>query len=186
MSVKMSNKSKPNNGVNEARASSEGLSPGRCPIGEKDEPGRHRTTAGRRTTRRKWSEGENRMQCYYRREYGRNGYRKRMHAIWNGMRMLDVTKQRLVHQKNGILKKKWLPDLELEEIQRNLEDIRHGEVGLESDEDEEWLLGIDHEGQDMIMKECEVALKDCMVPNVEEERSNVFMIKMNMQIANET
>ena len=32
MSVKMSNKSKPNNGVNEAGASSECLSPDRCPI----------------------------------------------------------------------------------------------------------------------------------------------------------
>ena len=34
------------------------------------------------------------------------------------------------------------------------------------------------------MKECELALEDCMVPNVEEERSNVFVIKMNMQITN--
>ena len=36
----------------------------------------------------------------------------------------------------------------------------------------------------MFMKKCEVALKDCMVPNVDEERSNVFVIKMNMQIKN--
>ena len=35
------------------------------------------------------------------------------------------------------------------------------------------------------MKECEIVLEDCMVPNVEEERSNVFVIKMNMQITNE-
>ena len=35
------------------------------------------------------------------------------------------------------------------------------------------------------MKECEVALEDCIVPNVEEERSNVFVIKINMQITNE-
>ena len=34
------------------------------------------------------------------------------------------------------------------------------------------------------MKECEVPLEDCMVPNVEKERSNVFVIKMNMQITN--
>ena len=51
MSVKMSNKSKPNNGGNEARASSEGLSPGRCLIGEQNVSIRHRTTADRRTTR---------------------------------------------------------------------------------------------------------------------------------------
>ena len=37
----------------------------------------------------------------------------------------------------------------------------------------------------MFMKECKVALEDCMVPNVEEERSNVFVIKMNIQITNE-
>ena len=70
-------------------------------------------------------------------------------------------------------------------IQRKIEDVRNDEVGLESDEDEEWFLGFDHEGQDVFMKECEVVLEDCMVPNVEEERSNVFVIKMNMQITNE-
>ena len=34
------------------------------------------------------------------------------------------------------------------------------------------------------MKNCEVALEDRIVPNVEEERSSVFIIKMNMQIIN--
>ena len=125
------------------------------------------------------------MQCYYRSEYGRNGYRKRMHVIWNEMGMFNVTEQRLVDQKINILKRKWLSDLELEEIQRSIEDIRNGEVGLESDVDEGWFLGFDHEGQDVFMKECEVVLEDCMVPNVEEERSNAFVIKMNMQITNE-
>ena len=61
MSVKMSNKSKPNNGVNKARASIEGLSPDRCPVGEQDGFGRHRTTPDRRPTRRKWSQEENRV-----------------------------------------------------------------------------------------------------------------------------
>ena len=56
-------------------------------------------------------------------------------------------------------------------------------MGLESNE-KGWFMGFDHEGQDVFMKECEVALEDCMVPNVEEERSNVFVIKMNMQIMN--
>ena len=79
----MTNKSKPNNGMNETGASREGLSPGRCPIGEQDGSGHHRTTAHRRTTRRKWSHQENRvvMQCYYRSEYGENRYRNRMHVI---------------------------------------------------------------------------------------------------------
>ena len=35
------------------------------------------------------------------------------------------------------------------------------------------------------MKESEVLLEDCMVPNVEKERSNVFVIKMNIQITSE-
>ena len=126
------------------------------------------------------------MQCYYRNEYGRNGYRKRMHAIWNEMGMFNVREQRLVDQKNNILKRKWPSDLELEEIQRNIKDIRHGKVGLECDEDEGWFLGFDHEWQDVFRKECEVVPEDCMVPNVEKERSNVFVIKMNMQIANES
>ena len=35
------------------------------------------------------------------------------------------------------------------------------------------------------MKECEVVLKDCMVPNIEKGRSSVFVIKTNMHITNE-
>ena len=62
------------------------------------------------------------------------------------MGIFNAKGQRLVDQKNNILKRKWLPDLELEEIQRNMEDIGNGEMGLESDEDEGWLLGFDHEG----------------------------------------
>ena len=87
----------------------------------------------------------------------------------------------MVDQKTNILKRKWLSDLELE----NIEDIRNGEVGLESTEDEGRFLGFDHEGQVLFIKECQVALEDYIVPNVEEERSNVFVMKMNMQITNE-
>ena len=125
------------------------------------------------------------MQCYYRSEYGRNGYRKRMHVIWNEIGIFNITEQRLVDHNNNILKRKCLSNLEMEEIQRNIEDIRNGELGLESDVDKGWFLGFYHEGQDVFMKECEVVVEDCMVPNVEEERSNVFVIKMNMQITNE-
>ena len=121
------------------------------------------------------------MECYYRSKYERNGYRKIMHVIWNEMGMFNVKQERLVDQKNNNLKRKWLSDLELEEIQRNIEDIRQCEVWSESDEDEEWFLGFDHERQDVFMLECE----DCMVLNAEEERSNVFAIKINIQITNE-
>ena len=50
MSVKISNKSKLNNSMNEAEASHEGLSPSRCPIGEQNGPGCHQTTADTSTT----------------------------------------------------------------------------------------------------------------------------------------
>ena len=75
MSVNLSNKSKRKNDVNEVGAPSKGLLSGRYPIGEQDGPGRHRTTTDRRTTRRKWSQEENRVvtQLYYRSEYERNG-----------------------------------------------------------------------------------------------------------------
>ena len=61
------------------------------------------------------------------------------------MGMFNVTEQRLVDQKNNILMRKWLSGLELEEIQRNIEDIGNGEVGLESDVSEGWFLGSDNE-----------------------------------------
>ena len=101
------------------------------------------------------------------------------------MGMFNVTEQRLINQKNNILKRKWLSDLEQEEIQRNIEDIGNSKVELESNEDEQWFLGFDHEGQDVFIKECEVVLEHCMMQNSEEKRSNIFVIKMNMQITNE-
>ena len=56
---------------------------------------------------------------------------------------------------------------------------------LESDVDEGWFLGFDRQAQDVFLKECEVAPEDCMVLNLEEKRSNVFVIKMKIQIINE-
>ena len=49
-----------------------------------------------------------------------------MHATWNEIGMFNGTEKRLVDQKNNIVKRKWLPDLELEEIQRNIEDVENG------------------------------------------------------------
>ena len=60
------------------------------------------------------------------------------------MGRFNVKVQRLVDQKKNNLKKKLLSDLELAEIQRNIKDIGHSEVGLESDEDEGWFLGSDY------------------------------------------
>ena len=112
-----------NNGVNETGTEREGLSPGRCLVAQQHEPGRHQATA--RKVRRKWSQNDNRivMEYYYRSEPGRSiGYRKRMHSIWTSNDMFPVTEQRLLDQKNQIIKKQWLSSLELEEIKQSIED----------------------------------------------------------------
>ena len=73
----MSNDSISNNGVNETGTMCEGSSPGRCLMAQQHEPGRHQTTA-RRTTRRKWSQEENRIviKCYFESVPSRRGYKK--------------------------------------------------------------------------------------------------------------
>ena len=93
------------------------------------------------------------MQYYYKSDYGRNRYKKRMHAIWDEMGMFNVAQQKLVDLKTNILQKKWMLDLELVEIQRNIEDIGNGKMGLKSYQDDGWFLGFYHEGQDIFMKE---------------------------------
>ena len=126
--------------MNETRTFGDGLSPGRCSMETQRGPGRHQTTATARTRRRKWTQHENRtvMECYYLSEPGKIGYRKRMHAIWNQQEMSSVTEQRLVDQANQIRKRKWLSDLELEEINRNIQDAAHGQMTEDTSNREEY------------------------------------------------
>ena len=133
----MSNDSISNNGVNETGTMCEGSSPSRCLMAQQHEPGRHQTTA-RKTTRRKWSQEANRIviKCYFESVPSRKGYRKRMLAAWQPREMFFVTEQWLVDQANQIRKKKWLSDLEMEEIQRGVEE---GE-DLEADESTMFLV----------------------------------------------
>ena len=112
----------------------ESPSPGRCSTAMQRGPGRHYATEVR-SMRRKWPQEENRVvrECYYRSEPGVRGYRKIMHDLWMAKDLFVVTEQRIVAQANQIRKKKWLSDLELEEIQRNVDDVQHGEVGPDRD-----------------------------------------------------
>ena len=93
------------NCVNKTGTPSEGLSHGRCPIVQQDGSGRHQATAAR--FRRRWSHSDNRimMECYYRSVPGRIGYRKRMHQLWIDRKIFPVTEQRLLDQKNKIIRK---------------------------------------------------------------------------------
>ena len=93
MRVKMSNKSKPNNGVNMDRASRENLPSCRCQL---------RSRIGAvfiellliRGQREKSEENRVAIQYYYRSKYEINRYRRRMYTIWNEIGMFNVTEQR--------------------------------------------------------------------------------------------
>ena len=50
------------------------------------------------------------------------GYRQRIHAIWKGKSMFNITDQRLMDQQSQIRKNPCLTNLELEETQRRIED----------------------------------------------------------------
>ena len=58
-----------------------------------------------------------------------------MHALWNEKGMFQITEQRLLDQKAQIIRKKWLTDLELEEIKRMIEHEESGVVGDVTSED---------------------------------------------------
>ena len=115
----MDNQIGSNNCVNETGAECESFSPGRCSMVQQHGPGRHQATAAV-TRRRKWTQDDNRMvmKCYYESVPSKNGYRKRMLQLWLQMDKFPVTEQRLVDQANQIRKRKWLSDLEMEEIKR--------------------------------------------------------------------
>ena len=81
----MSNDNISDNGVNKAGAdNSEGLAPGSCSMRTQADPGRHPTTARKRTSKTTWSKEVNKivMKCFYNSEPSKRGYRKRMFAKW--------------------------------------------------------------------------------------------------------
>ena len=99
-----------------------------CPTAQLHGPRRHPTTAGR--MRRIWTQQDNRvvMECFYLSGPKTRVCRKRMHMLWKDREMINVTEQRMIDQKNQIITRQWLNSLELEEIQRNIEDDTYGGV----------------------------------------------------------
>ena len=69
------------------------------------------------------------MECFYKSNPKKIGYRKRMHNLWIEQGMFVITEQRLADQKSQIVKKKWLSELELEAIRRSIDDAEYGQVG---------------------------------------------------------
>ena len=129
-------------------------------------PGRHPATAPR-IQRRKWCQYDNRvvMECYYQSEPKRNGYRKRMHKCWVDKGMFPVTEQRLLDQKNNIIKRNWVTDLELEEMRRNIEALEQGTM-LEAAEAD-------------ARETCNIELPDRSSENEEIDNSNESNVNVN-------
>ena len=93
------------------------------------------------------------MECFYRSKPKINGYRQRMHAIRRDKGMFNITEQRLMDQQSQIRKKQTLTKLELEEIQRRIEDEPHGHVPNDGEsEEDQWFFGFDEKGGDVFVK----------------------------------
>ena len=60
------------------------------------------------------------MQCYFKSDQSKRNYRKRIHVIWNEIGGFELTEQKLVGQGREIRTNKWLSDLELEQLQREI------------------------------------------------------------------
>ena len=99
-----------------------------------------------------------------------------MHAIWRDKGMFNITEQRLMDQQSQIRKKQWLTKLELEKIQRRIEDKPpdHAPDGIKS-EDEQWFLGLDKKGGDVCLKDVRVVVED--ISNQHENVEFGFRIK---------
>ena len=118
----MSNTELNPNDVNDTGALSEGVASGRCPVDQQRRPSHHPATAEQRQKRLGWSKEDNRrlFECYIRSEPERRGYRKRMQDLWIARNTNEdlnkVSEQRLADQVRQIKIKKWLENVEQEEI----------------------------------------------------------------------
>ena len=119
---RMSNTELNPNDVNDTGAFSEGAVSGRCPVDQQRRPSRHPVTAEQQQKRLGWSKEDNRwlFECYIRSELERRGYRKRMRDLWiarnTNEELNKVSEQRLADQVHQIKIKKWLENVEQEEI----------------------------------------------------------------------
>ena len=105
-----------NNGVNEVRTDNcEGLSPGRCPGGKQRGHGRHQITATK-----KWTKEENKAVIFFylkATKESKQGYKKRMHNLWNETGMFEIEEQHLADQVRSIFKNNRLTEIEIQVLQ---------------------------------------------------------------------
>ena len=120
------------NGVNGRCSQSTTASPGRSPVAHADSDqagiGRHHNTGPSEEAanlRMKFSREDNItvMECYYTSDPSRRGYIKRMAEIWRENGRMALTDQRLADQARVIIRKKYLTDVELMDIERRVNNV---------------------------------------------------------------
>ena len=113
--------------MNEDRTDNfEDLLPGRCPAGK-----HHGSCSHQNIARKKWTKEENKtaISCYLKvTKESKQGYRKRMYNLWNEMEMLEIEEQHLVCQVCSIFKKNRLTEIEIQQLQKEIE---NDEIALE-------------------------------------------------------
>ena len=106
--------------MNEARTDNfEDLLPERCPAGKQ-----HGSCSHQNIARKKWTKEENKtaISCYLKvMKESKQGYRKRMYNLWNETEMLEIEEQHLVCQVRSIFKKKRLTEIEIQQLQKEIE-----------------------------------------------------------------
>ena len=80
--------------------------------------------------------------------------------VWRDKVMFNITERWLMDQKCQIRNKEWLTNLELQEIQRRVEDEPHGHVPSDTErEAEQWFIGFNEKGGDVFLKDASEKLK---------------------------
>ena len=127
----------------------------------------------------KWNKEVNKavMECFYRsKPFDEEGkpvkrYRQRMFREWRGL--LESTEQRICDQARSIRKDRWLLQLELETIKRQVEDEFQGEFGEDVATEVETVENEDTEENEAII-ENEVKSFAEQIANVEEVNNNII------------
>ena len=172
----MSNQNFENNSMNGTRTLGKGSSSGRCFLIKQRKPGLHQVTA-----RMKWNKEVNKivMECFYRSkpfdEEGKpvRGYRRRMFREQGDRGLFESTEQRICDQGRAIRKNRWLSQLELETIKRQVEDEFQGKFGEDAAKEVETVENEDTaENEDMVKNETESVVEE--IVNVEEVNNNVI------------
>ena len=119
------------------------------------------------------------MECFYRSksfdEEGKpvRGYRQRMLRKWRDRGLFESTEQRVCDQARAIRKNGWLPQLELEAINRQVEDEFQGEFGEDAATGVETVENEDTtDNEAMVENEVESVAKE--IVNVEEVNNIVI------------